>query len=600
MSAADGWVDVPVSFAPPPEPLASDERFELRLPAHATGPVRLLATLAQPGLVRDALLTLGDTLASDLRFKARDRADYLAYLVAKGKGVSQAVWDAQKEFLQLKYGEAAKLESPLPPVATVSSDGLRLEVFSRDESTYGQLLLRKGALDIEQSSEGSAYVDFTPRLVRTIARMRSYRPSTLGFSTAAGAKPETLRVPHRWLHAFGQMQAAGTLPSSSFELLPVDLYNILMHLRLHKAKQSPRALRYELIPGERPRLVLEPWDLVLSAHGPAYAGKQPLVVRTFGRNRLSVLGRILPHARRVHVHVLGHGLPTFYVVELDGACLTLALSGWTDSGWAGIATFDLLAPTSPDPALTEQILGLLGARAQSLAELAERTGRDASVVRQSLLLALEQGVVGNDLAAGTFFKRALLPTPLPEETLRFRDARERAAHRLLDTPEQVQLTRMHDLGGDGTRIEGEIADRKGHRSYRTSFTLDREGRSVDVGCTCPSFRRSGMKEGPCEHMMALRIAYARHKAQLEAARHTEAGRKLIRAETRSLLRRKANQITICRISLDDRQLVLRYGRPDQLRMQRLLFSTAEEARLDYFNRLTELGQKGFIDASAAE
>ena len=36
-------------------------------------------------LVRDALLTMGDVLASDLRFKAQDRSDYLAYLLAQGK-----------------------------------------------------------------------------------------------------------------------------------------------------------------------------------------------------------------------------------------------------------------------------------------------------------------------------------------------------------------------------------------------------------------------------------------------------------------------------------------------------------------------------------
>ena len=50
------------------------------------------------GLVDERLLNvaIGDVLASDLRFKARDRADYLAYLLSKGKGVSKQVWDAHK------------------------------------------------------------------------------------------------------------------------------------------------------------------------------------------------------------------------------------------------------------------------------------------------------------------------------------------------------------------------------------------------------------------------------------------------------------------------------------------------------------------------
>src|SRR6185295_16390689 len=95
------------------------------------------------------------------------------------------------------------------------------------------------------------------------------------------------------------------------------------------------------VPGEPPRLVLEPWDLVVRSTGAPYRGTQPRVIRTWGRNRLQVLARILPHARTVTV--VGPGLPSLYMVDLGDATLTLALSGWTDASWAGIATFDLLA-----------------------------------------------------------------------------------------------------------------------------------------------------------------------------------------------------------------------------------------------------------------
>jgi len=72
-----------------------------------------------------------------------------------------------------------------------------------------------------------------------------------------------VRVPYRWLRAFGQVQAASTLPAERVSLAPVDLYNVLLSLRLRKAKTAPRALRYELVPGQPPRLVLEPWEQVL-------------------------------------------------------------------------------------------------------------------------------------------------------------------------------------------------------------------------------------------------------------------------------------------------------------------------------------------------
>src|SRR5690606_13238284 len=74
------------------DPITDDDSFRLHLPTDAVRSGSLVATLTRPGVARDALLTIADVLASDLRFKARDRADYLAYLIAQGKRVSNEVW----------------------------------------------------------------------------------------------------------------------------------------------------------------------------------------------------------------------------------------------------------------------------------------------------------------------------------------------------------------------------------------------------------------------------------------------------------------------------------------------------------------------------
>ena len=185
--------------------------------------------------------------------------------------------------------------------------------------------------------------------------------------------------------------------------------------------------------------------------------------------------------------------------------------------------------------------------------------------------------------------------------LRFRDEREREAHRLLDTKDAVKLTRVHNLPAEGTRIEGEVVDAKAHRSYKTSFTLDREGRTVDASCTSPQFRRAGLREGPTVPMIALRLLYGREQTRLEQARNTEEGRRLIVAETRVMTRRHRSGVVTYRVSLDDRQVVVRWGpRPDDMRMQRLFFATAEHAKADYFGRLDDLSLRGFVDATASE
>jgi hypothetical protein len=332
----------------------------------------------------------------------------------------------------------------------------------------------------------------------------------------------------------------------------------------------------------------------------------PMVVRTWGRNRLSVLARLLPHARSVRIHLVGAGLPAYYVIDLGDAELTLALSGWTDAGWAGIATFDLLDAGEIDEVLARKALSLLEQEGpKTLAELAEQTGRATTELRPALLHHIQRGIVMHDVAHGRYVHWPLLSVPLDPEVLRFRDAREAEAHRLLatrtDAGDAVRLTRVHDLGSEGTKIEGEVDDPQAHRSYKTSFTLDREGRTVDASCTSPQFRRSGLREGPTVPMMALRLLYARQRAELERARNTEEGRRLIRAETRTFVRRDRTGSLTFRVSLDHRQVTVRWGpHPERMRMQRLLFSTPEEASTEYFGRLEKLSHKGFIDASAAD
>lgn len=594
---------VPVAFGPARLTTAADGAVRVTIPTDGErGAAKLVARLHRPGVIRDAFLAMGDVLGSDLRRKANDRADYLAYLIQRGKGVGKAVWDAQREYLALQYGAAAKEDEPLDPVLTVTPDALRLEVMSRDESTYAQLVLRRPAalVDAEHPGDGgrdhgTTFVDLGAALA-SIARVRGYRPTTFAFTPADDGAARTRTVPHRWLRAFGQMQAATLLAADRFELAPIDLYNVLLNLRMKKAKTAPRGLRYELVPGESPRLVLEPWDLVVRGTGGPYQGAQPRVIRTWGRNRLNVLSRILPHAKKLEVAIAGPGLPALYNIDLGDATLSLVLSGWTDAGWAGISTFDLLA-ADDDPAALEAAIAAVGKAPRTEAALAAELGKPKTAVRQTVLAGLAQLRLGHDLATGELFARPLVKTPPPANALKFRDAREAAAHRLLSEQSAVTLTKVHDQGSEGRSIEGQVVDAKAHRTFHPSFTIDREGRTSAASCTCSAFRRSGIKEGPCEHMIALRVQYAREQAQLEAARQTPEGRAMITAETRVLLRRTEKGAESYRLSLDGRRVVARFGLGEKLRMQTLRFDSADEARIAYFDRLSQLAAKGYLDAT---
>ncbi|MBT8492101.1 MAG: hypothetical protein KJO07_03490 [Deltaproteobacteria bacterium] len=600
MSKRPEFAPVTVRYAETPA-VAGTERMELVMPTDGcrSGAAGVLA-LEDTALVRDALLTMGEILASDHRFKASDRSDYLAYLLKQGKRASKELWEAQKKYLERRFAEEVDAEAPLDPLVTLTDEQLAIEVFSADESAYARLTLDAGkAFTASDTATGTTHIDLAAAIAG-LSQLRSYRPATIELRPSEGGDERTIKVPYRWVRALGQMQAAATLPATRFELAPIDLYNVLFTLRTQRAKTSPRALRYELVPGQPPRIVLEPWDLVLEATSGDYEGNRPGVVRTWGRRRLSFLARILPHIKSAQVHLVGAGLPAYYVFDLGIGSLTVALSGWTDSGWAGIATFDLFGG-EVDAGLASRAKAAIAAPGKTLAELQGDLSGDESAVRNAVLKTMQSGDVVYELASGRFVHRPLFDQPLDPEHLRYRDEREEAAHRLLAVDDQVRLTTVHDLGGEGVRIEGEVEDKVAHRSYQTSFTIDREGRTVDASCSSPQFRRSGLREGPTVPMIALRLLYARQKAELEQARNTEEGRKLIRAETRMLIKRDRGGATMMRVSLNDRKVVVRWGpHPEQMRMSQQHFDSPDDARQEYFGRLARCAEQGFIDASQAE
>ena len=47
---------------------------------------------------------------------------------------------------------------------------------------------------------------------------------------------------------------------------------------------------------------------------------------------------------------------------------------------------------------------------------------------------------------------------------------------------------------------------------RPQLHVDREGRIIEASCTCSLFKKAGLTKGPCEHILALRLA---HVSRLE-------------------------------------------------------------------------------------
>src|SRR5262249_27278291 len=84
---------------------------------------------------------------------------------------------------------------PCDPVVTVASDVVYFECFSKDESSYGCLLVDRDAFDAGTAGLGTTNVDYSLALYEHFQTLRTYRTSRLlvdptGFEVAVEGMPD--------------------------------------------------------------------------------------------------------------------------------------------------------------------------------------------------------------------------------------------------------------------------------------------------------------------------------------------------------------------------------------------------------------------------
>jgi SWIM zinc finger len=571
-------------------------------------------TVEHPLALREALSALHEVVKSDFRYVPKDRTAYLAYKRMKQQASGMSLWEAQRAYVDWLARNDPLAFMILDPIVSVHPDELFFEVFSKDEGSYAKLGVDWSALsgDVRGGERryGTTNIDFTDALRDGVERMRSYRATRIAVAKEA-VKLETagvpavmekkVAVPDAWLRGFLQVQSAGALPRTVVHLAPIDLYNVLRHLRLHgDLKKGGRGVRFELVPGEPPRLVLEPWETVLTTTAGVYGGRAPEVIRVWGRRRLMLLKRMLPFVERVEVHLLGSGLPSFWVLRAGPLTFTLGLSGFTSSNWAQAVSFDLLLPRrAAEAGAVEKVVAYLGKTwAAPAPAIASATGLDAARVTEALQVGCQQGLFMFDVARDVYRYRPLTSAPLDPSRFEFRNERERRAHDLCAEKGAVQIVtenRIHDVG---LELVGKAAVTADKREYRPELLLDDDGRVKKAACTCAFFRKHQLKEGPCEHLVALRLTAAREEAARRAQRG--AGRSGVVIETRTYTKRSAKGEDVYQVALDRQRLKVRWGpRGQPQRVQSLSFNSVGEAQAAYFARVDDLERRGFLDATAA-
>jgi len=573
--------------------------------------VSLNATLKEPLSFRAALAALYAVVSSDFRYTPKDRTAYLAYQRLKRDASNLNLWEAQQAYFDWLLRNDPLAFLILDPIITVHPDSVILEVFSKDEGSYASLALAPTGLSFEETPRyGTTNIDFSENLLAGIQRIRSYHTTHLavGSETVSLSNPDatgqtetviekTINVPDTWLRGFLQVQAAATLPHDTFTLAPIDLYNVLRHLRLHADKKGQRrGLRIELVPGEPTRLILEPWEILLTVTTTPYQGKNAQVLRVWGRRRLMLLQHLLAFTRHIEVHVLGTGLPSFWVLRGEHFSFTLGLTGFTAANWGQAVSFDVLLPRTVHQTqdVTQVISHLQTVWCDSLSGISQATGLQGAKLLEALQLGCQQGQLMYELASDLYRLRPVSNAPLDLDRLEYRNPQERSAHDLVARGDAVTISLENRIHGSGLELTGSVKVAEDKREYRPQLLISEAGYINRAQCTCNFFRKQGLKQGPCAHLLALRL----YHAQREARRQAEGLPQGLMVETRTFSKRRATIEAIYQLTLNQKRLRIQWGNTGQpLRVQTLHFNSADNARAAYLTRVQDLKQRGYIDAT---
>ncbi|MGJ8655884.1 MAG: SWIM zinc finger family protein [Akkermansiaceae bacterium] len=496
---------------------------------------------------REAISALHDIVISDQRYTPRSSTEYQEWLKSQEDGwlaefmsqqssnkskVAQLseemnlltqtemkhmkpFYKAQNKYFKYLYTANRDWWFVLDPVITIHPDEIFFECFSVDESSYGKLSCSHNVFDsLGDFSCGTTNVDYSAALYDEFQKIRNYKETFLtidpeGFSVETGKDEEHREVkidlPDTWVRGFLQVSAAQTMQSAETQLHPMDLHNILFHMRRKKETHGPRSLRFHLKPGQPLVIEIDPWGDKISCPRSVYLGHTEQTIRLWGRRRLFTLERLIPVASSIHVSLLGNGMPSFWRVNIgDGDMnFTLGLSGWTANDWSRSANFDLLAPRAEVTAdqVSLVITKLHETWSATADDLAKSTGMDRSLTLGALAIATQEGRVIYDGANKLWRLRELSADPLPLNKLRYQNDREKEAKQLIDQGNVSVKSRIEN----GQQIlTSTVKDT--NKVYTVRVAIDADERITSATCNCNFFSQNKLMQGPCAHILAARMA----------------------------------------------------------------------------------------------
>ncbi|MCK6487959.1 MAG: SWIM zinc finger family protein [Planctomycetes bacterium] len=217
------------------------------------------------------------------------------------------------------------------------------------------------------------------------------------------------------------------------------------------------------------------------------------------------------HVDRAELHLLGTGMPWFVVLRCGEMRFTLGLSGWTTNDWTRSAALDLMAPLAvPEEREIQQIADLLHRqRSCSLLQLQPVIG-DPARLGACLTHLAGTGQIVHDLASDRYRWRQVISRALGEAE-KGPDHPELIASRQILRERAVRKLAASDQGKSGMLLSATV------EGQDCEVLLNRDGQLRRAKCDCSWFRRGALRQGPCRHILATRMAYQQERDGLTHA-----------------------------------------------------------------------------------
>jgi hypothetical protein len=494
-------------YASPSAFFSTRDRAELGLASDRKRPVRFVARIAENNfLLRIALQALG-----------------------------QLIWSNDQ------WAPSSWFGASLDPIITVHDDRVFLEAFSGDQSSYGMVIADRSLFDPRgEVTPGTTNVDFTAWLWSALGEMRTSRETFLriepgGFEVdtlnAGGRYEKKVDVPDSWVRGFLELQSTMAMPGTHLSCRPVDLIAAIRFLRANKSKVSPRALRYEMTPGQDANIVLEPWEHTVPLKNAKHSYTEKRVIRTWGRRRLRALEPLLPFADRVDVYLKGRALPSFYAVKLPKITFVLGLSGFTDNRFTEGGSFCLLSKAVPKELEKLALDGAVFRGRQKIDARLLATELETDLANATTLLEtlVRRGQAIYDVETREFRRRELFAEPIDEAKIHPKSLREEEATAMVRKDEvrttsraMKETKKVKMLAGEAREVVHRelVVEGSAGAEKNVEIVVTEAGRIIFGRCECAHFREHLLNKGPCAHMIALLAVTDLSFADLPTSRPT--------------------------------------------------------------------------------